>query len=108
AAFEALLTQGASAPAVTEKTKSCMEPPNPLLTYVDNSTGTVQPYFDIAQQYGFANRMFQTNQGPSFPAHQFLFGGTSAPSAADDAAGIFASENPPGIDNSVGCAAAGS
>ena len=37
--------------------------------------------------------MFQTNQGPSFPAHQFLFGGTSAPSAADDAAGIFASEN---------------
>jgi hypothetical protein len=37
--------------------------------------------------------MFQTNQGPSFPAHQFIFGGTSAPSAADDAAGIFASEN---------------
>src|SRR5260370_2046822 len=25
--------------------------------------------------------MFQTNQGPSFPAHQFLFSGTSAPTA---------------------------
>ena len=37
--------------------------------------------------------MFQTNQGPSFPAHQFIFGGTSAPTAADDKAGIFASEN---------------
>jgi phospholipase C len=42
--------------------------------YVD-----VAPYFQIAAQYGYANRMFQTNQGPSFPAHQILFGGTSQP-----------------------------
>lgn len=28
--------------------------------------------------------MFQTNQGPSFPAHQFLFSGTSAPLAYND------------------------
>jgi hypothetical protein len=28
--------------------------------------------------------MFQTNQGPSFPAHQFLFTGTSAPDAYGD------------------------
>ena len=104
AAFEALLTQGASAPAVTEKTKSCMEPPNPLLTYVDNSTGTVQPYFDIAQQYGFANRMFQTNQGPSFPAHQFLFGGTSAPSADTP---LFAAENMALPKQNAGCIAPG-
>jgi hypothetical protein len=34
--------------------------------------------------YGFANYMFQTNQGPSFPAHQFLFGGTSAPDFFND------------------------
>jgi phospholipase C len=38
----------------------------------------VQPYFDIATNYGFANYMFQTNEGPSFEAHQFLFTGTSA------------------------------
>jgi len=25
--------------------------------------------------------MFQSNEGPSFPAHQFLFTGTSAPVA---------------------------
>jgi phospholipase C len=37
--------------------------------------------------------MFQTNQGPSFPAHQFIFGGTSAPNAGDDHMAIFASEN---------------
>jgi phospholipase C len=61
--------------------------------YVDNSSGAVSPYLQLATQYGWANYMFQTNQGPSFPAHQFIFGGTSAPSAADDAAGIFASEN---------------
>src|SRR5579863_3916525 len=48
-------------------------------SYVDNSTGILDPYFTLANQFGFANYMFQTNQGPSFPAHQFLFSGTSAP-----------------------------
>ncbi len=68
-------------------------PARPALYYVDNSTGLIDPYLDLATQYGWANYMFQTNQGPSFPAHQFLFGGTSAPSASDDAAGTFAGEN---------------
>ena len=49
----------------------------------------IQPYLILVQQYGWANYMFSTSQGGSFPGHQFLFGGTSAPSAADDAAGIF-------------------
>jgi phospholipase C len=65
----------------------------PQYRYVDNFANIVTPYIQLAMQYGWANYMFQTNQGPSFPAHQFIFGGTSAPSAADDAAGIFASEN---------------
>jgi phospholipase C len=75
--------------------------------YVDNSTGIVNSYLSLVTQYGFANYMFQTNQGPSFPAHQFLFGGTSAPSAADDAAGSFAAENvSPDIAGTVaGCIA---
>jgi phospholipase C len=68
-------------------------PTKPQFKYVDNSTGIVNPYLDLATQYGWANYMFQTNQGPSYPAHQFIFGGTSAPSAEDDAAGIYASEN---------------
>ena len=66
---------------------------SPQFRYVDNSQGQLNPYLDLATQYGWANYMFQTNQGPSFPAHQYIFGGTSAPTAADDAAGIFASEN---------------
>ncbi|HUA15193.1 MAG TPA: alkaline phosphatase family protein [Verrucomicrobiae bacterium] len=58
----------------------------PEYTYVQNATydgvhGILDPYFQLAEDYGFANYMFQTNQGPSFPAHQFLFSGTSAPEA---------------------------
>src|SRR5258708_16898542 len=45
--------------------------------YVDPAE--VQPYFQMAEQYTFADRMFQTNQGPSFPAHQFIISRTSAP-----------------------------
>ena len=66
--------------------------------YVDPSD--VQPYFQLGEQYTFGDRMFQTNQGPSFPAHQFIISGTSAPTAASD---LFASENPKG---GAGCAAA--
>ena len=54
----------------------------PPYSYVQRSD--VQPYFDIATTYGFANYMFQTNEGPSFPAHQSLFTGTSAPTAPHD------------------------
>ena len=37
----------------------------------------VKPYFTMAQTYTFADRTFQDNQGPSFPAHQFIIAGTS-------------------------------
>ena len=67
---------------------------NPQFKYVDNSQHALDPYFTLAADYGWANAMFQTNQGPSFPAHQFIFGGTSAPSRQDDQKGVFVSENP--------------
>src|ERR1019366_4505127 len=57
--------------------------------YVDQTK--VQPYFQMAEQYTFADRMFQTNQGPSMPAHQFIISGTSAPSTGSN---LFAAENP--------------
>jgi phospholipase C len=69
----------------------------------------VQPYFDIATSYGFANYMFQTNQGPSFPAHQFIFAGTSAPVPYNDPSGQwtwFVADNPQGIPfagDNAGC-----
>jgi phospholipase C len=70
--------------------------------YVD--AAEVAPYTNLAQQYGWANFMFQSNQGPSGPAHEFLFAGTSAPTSADDAAGRFVAENPRSTD-SGGCLA---
>lgn len=63
-------------------------PPNPQFVYVQASD--VGPYFQMAEQYTFGDRMFQTNEGPSFPAHQFIISGTSAPTATSN---LFAAEN---------------
>ncbi len=75
--------------------------PNPQFNYVIASD--VQPYFALAEQYTFGDRMFQTNQGPSFPAHQFIISGTSAPTATSP---LFDAENPintPNLLTPVGC-----
>jgi phospholipase C len=65
----------------------------PQYSYVPQTD--VQPYFDIATNYGFANYFFQTNEGPSFEAHQFLFSGTSAPvSPGQTFSQYFVAENP--------------
>jgi phospholipase C len=63
-------------------------PPNPQYRYVIPTD--VRPYITMAQQYTFGDQMFQTNEGPSFPAHQFIYGGTSAPTATST---LFAAEN---------------
>ena len=82
-------------------------------TYVsatyDNSV--VSPYFDIAQKYGFANYFYQTNQGPSQSAHDFLFGGTSSPTGSSSGSNgqylfDFAAGNPsPAPTKPTGCLA---
>ncbi len=82
---------GANGVACSATSGSC--PPKMAFSYVENTTGILNPYLQLATSYGWANYMFQTNQGPSYPAHQFLFGGTSAPSARDDHEGTFASGN---------------
>jgi phospholipase C len=74
-------------------------PPNPQFMYVNPSE--IQPYFRMAEQYTFGDRMFQTNQGPSFPAHQFIISGTSAPAVGSTS---FAAENPSsGGGRGTGC-----
>jgi phospholipase C len=78
-------------------------PPNPQFMYVNPSD--VQPYFHMAEQYAFADRMFQTNQGPSFPSHLFIISGTSAPTATSN---LFVAENAQGFANAgddTGCTA---
>lgn len=76
-------------------------PANPQFKYVYPSD--VGPYLQMAQQYTFADHMFQTNQGPSFPAHQFILSGTSAPSASSN---LFVSENLNQSSPNAGCIAA--
>ncbi|HEX3472075.1 MAG TPA: alkaline phosphatase family protein [Silvibacterium sp.] len=81
---------------------------NPGVTNSDGSRGTLlEPYLILARQYGWANYMYQTNQGPSYPAHQFIFAGTSAPTVADDKNSTFVSENFNGkvVGSQAGCLA---
>jgi phospholipase C len=78
-------------------------PANAQFMYVDPTE--VAPYFQMAEQYTFADRMFQTNQGPSFPAHQFIISGTSAPAAGSN---LFVADNPAGVPSpgdNTGCTA---
>jgi phospholipase C len=83
---------------------------NPEYEYVDKAA--VQPYFDIATYYGFANYMFMTHEGPSFDAHQFIFGGSSAPvfPGNEPYDQWFVAENEPNTHNiqGIGCPATGS
>jgi phospholipase C len=45
----------------------------------------------MATRYAFADRFFQTNQGPSFPAHQYIISGTSTVS---NGSALRAADNP--------------
>jgi phospholipase C len=80
-------------------------PANAQFKYVNPAD--VAPYLTMAQQYAFGDRMFQTNEGPSFPAHQFIFSGTSAPSEPGTEYGsYFAAEDVVGVGSLIsGCAA---
>jgi phospholipase C len=92
-AFEAMYDNGAMDGA-NLITVSCSQgaqncpPPNPQYYYVQASD--VAPYFQMAEQYTFGDRMFQTNEGPSFPAPQFILSGPSAPTATSTS---FVAEN---------------
>jgi phospholipase C len=67
---------------------TCPAPDLRAFSYVPR--GEVAPYFTMAQQWTFADNMFETNEGPSFPAHQYLVSGTSTIS---DGSTLQASEN---------------
>ncbi len=79
-------------------------PQDPAFSYVPESD--VEPYYTLAETYAFADDLFQTNQGPSFPAHQYLISGTSTVSdgSKDEAAsntdpgGLGGCDSPPGTE----------
>jgi phospholipase C len=58
-----------------EQRAACPPPADRAYGYVPPSE--VEPYYRMATSYTFANRMFQSNEGPSFPAHQYILSGTS-------------------------------
>jgi phospholipase C len=90
AAFVAMYDNGRMDGANKEMAK-CGDkcPANPEYGYVP-ATET-QPYLALAEKYAFADRMFATQQGPSFPAHQYLIAGTSE-TGVDS--GLSVAENP--------------
>jgi len=101
---------GANKIVVTCQTpKTGCPPPNAQFTYVDNSTGELAPYYNLAETYTFGDRMFQTNQGPSLPAHQYIISGTSAVAPPGNTMSKYLdAELPVGIpnaDNNTGCTA---
>jgi len=58
----------------------------PDLSYSYTDPADVEPYWQMAQKYAIGDRMFQSNSGPSFPAHQFLIASQS-PWAAENPTG---------------------
>ena len=71
-------------------------PPPPTYPYSYTDPSTIKPYWDMASQYTLADRMFQSNGGPSYPAHFYLIAGqtdaifgnpTHPPWGCDDRAG---------------------
>ena len=65
---------------LSERCRLCLRPPE-----------RVQEYYTLAETYTFADNLFQTDQGPTFPAHQYLVSGTSTVS---DSSPNKASNNP--------------
>ncbi|MGB8965776.1 MAG: alkaline phosphatase family protein [Candidatus Cybelea sp.] len=60
----------------------CQSSPHDDCPYAFVPHTEAQPYFDMAAQFAFGDRMFQTNEGPSFPAHQEIISGTASAAPA--------------------------
>lgn len=68
----------------------------PLLSYSYTDPADVKPYWQMAQTYAFGDRMFQSNSGPSFPAHQYLVASQSPFAAENPTNAPWGCDAPPG------------
>jgi phospholipase C len=68
----------------------------PLYSYSYTDPAQVQPYWNIAKSYAFGDRMFQSNSGPSFPAHLYLIASQSPDAAENPNAPIWGCDSPAG------------
>ena len=53
-------------------------PPSTVAAYAYVPQTEIRPYWELAREYTLADEMFETSEGPSFAAHQYLISGTSA------------------------------
>jgi phospholipase C len=56
----------------------------------------VVPYWTLASKYTLADRMFQSNTGPSFPAHQYMIAGQSGMSSENPLGSVWGCGAPQG------------
>jgi phospholipase C len=56
-----------------------------------------KPYRDLARQFTFGDRMFQSNSGPSFPAHLYFIAGTSQSISENPAASVWGCDGPASV-----------
>ncbi len=62
-------------------------------SYLDRKE--VQPYWDLASRFTLGDRMFQSNSGPSFVAHQYMIAGQSGGASENPSGSIWGCDAPP-------------
>jgi phospholipase C len=67
----------------------------PLYAYSYVPSSEIQPYWTLATQYTLGDRMFQSNTGPSFPAHEYMIAAQSG-NADEDPDGAWGCNASPG------------
>ncbi len=67
-----------------------------LLPYSYVPENDVEAYWTLARQYVLGDRMFQSNTGPSFVAHQYMIAGQSANVAENPTGSVWGCDADPG------------
>lgn len=68
----------------------------PTLPYSYVPRKDVEPYWDLGLQYTIGDRMFQSNTGPSFVAHQYMIAGQSGNVSGNPTGTIWGCDADPG------------
>ena len=68
----------------------------PLYPYSYVQSSDIQPYWALATQYTLGDRMFQSDAGPSFGAHQYLIAGQSGEADEDPTSKFYGCDAPAG------------
>jgi phospholipase C len=68
-------------------------------SYVPESD--VEEYWSLARQYVLGDRMFQSNTGPSFVAHQYMIAGQAANVVENPTGSVWGCDAPPGTTAAV-------